>query len=80
MTKHEKLLARAINNPGDLSFAEFQTLLQQCEWEKDHQTGSHQIWYSSKRFRLSIQNNKGKAKAYQVKQFLVRYEEESKHG
>ena len=76
MTKREKLLARAINNPKDLSFGEFQTLLRQAGWIFDHQKGSHQIWYSPKRHRLPIQEGRsGKAKGYQVEQFLVQYEE-----
>ena len=76
MTKREKLLARAINNPKDLSFGEFQTLLRHAGWIFDHQKGSHQIWYSPKRHRLPIQEGRsGKAKGYQVEQFLVQYEE-----
>jgi len=44
----------------------------------DHQKGSHQIWYSPKRYRLSMQEGKGgKAKGYQVEQFLIRYEVEN---
>ncbi|WP_353737584.1 MULTISPECIES: type II toxin-antitoxin system HicA family toxin [unclassified Microcystis] len=47
-------------------------------WTFDHQTGSHHIWYSSKRVRISIQPTKnGEAKAYQVKQFLKIQEEEN---
>jgi len=76
MTKREKLLARAINNPKDLSFGEFQTLLKQAGWILDHQKGSHQIWYSQKQHRLPIQEGRnGKAKSYQVEQFLSQYEE-----
>ncbi|MGI0483613.1 hypothetical protein ACN4EE_22880 [Geminocystis sp. CENA526] len=34
--------------------------------------GGHRIWYSTQKARLSIQPTKnGKAKAYQVKQFLT---------
>jgi len=71
MTKREKLLARAMSNPKDLSFGEFQTLLRQAGWTLDHQKGSHQIWYSPTRVRLPIQEGRsGKAKGYQVEQFL----------
>jgi len=74
MTKTRKLLLRAGNNPRGLSFSEFQTLLAQSDWTLDHQRGSHQIWYSPTRFRLSIQEGKnGKAKGYQVEQFLFQY-------
>lgn len=67
MSKHEKLLSKAFNNPLGLSFSEFETLLQRCNWIRDHQTGSHQIWYSPQKFRISVQNKGGKAKSYQVK-------------
>ena len=65
------LLDKAKNNPQGLRFDEFETLLGLCDWIFDHQTGSHRIWYSTQKVRLSIQPTKnGKAKAYQVKQFL----------
>ena len=76
MSKDEKLLKKAIHNPAGLSFNEFTTLLRRCDWIMDHQTGSHQIWYSPKKQRLSVQNRAGKAKGYQVKQFLELYREE----
>jgi frataxin-like iron-binding protein CyaY len=80
MTKYEKLLQRARNNHDGLSFNEFQTLMSRCEWVIDHQSGSHQIWYSPKGYRISVQNRNGKAKGYQVKQFLARLEEEVNHA
>lgn len=73
MSKREKLLSKAQNNPKGLKFDEFKTLLASCGWIQDHQTGSHQIWYSPDKYRLSIQNRNGQVKEYQVKQFLVRY-------
>ena len=80
MTRKEKLLLRATNNPTDLSFEDFKTLLKQSGWILDHQTGSHKIWYSSRGCRLSIQNNKGKAKSYQVRQFLLQQEKEKENA
>jgi len=71
--RREKLLQKARNNPSGLSFNDFRALMKYCGWLEDHQTGSHQIWYSPSKFRISIQNRKGKAKGYQVKQFLTRY-------
>lgn len=71
MDKKAKLLKKARNNPQSLRFSEFEMLLNLCDWVFDHQTGSHRIWYSSTKVRLSIQPTKnGEAKAYQVKQFL----------
>lgn len=78
MGKHEKLLQKARNNPDGLSFQDFETLISRCGWKLDHQNGSHQIWYSPNGFRVSVQNKSGKAKGYQVKQFLVRYDIEMK--
>ena len=81
MTKRDKLLARAQNNPKDLSFVEFQTLMRHAGWTLDHQKGSHQIWYSPTGHRLSVQEAKsGKAKGYQVEQFLMQYEVENVQG
>lgn len=80
MSKSEKLLNKAKNNPDGLSFYEFQILMSRNGWNMDHQSGSHQIWYSGTGYRISVQNRAGKAKGYQVKQFLVRLEEQNKHA
>jgi len=81
MTKREKLLAQAMNNPRGLSCGEFRTLLRQTGWVLDHQTDSHQIWYSPRGYRLSIQEGKsGRAKGNQVEQFLLRYEVENEEA
>jgi len=77
MRKKETLLLKAQDNPRGLKFNEFRSLLSCCGWIQDHQTGSHQIWYSPEKHRISIQNRKGQAKAYQVKQFLARYDYEN---
>lgn len=76
MTRDEKLLNKAKNNPSGLSFNDFQTLMSRYGWIKDHQSGSHQIWYSPKKQRISVQNKQGKAKGYQVKQFIACLDEE----
>jgi predicted RNA binding protein YcfA (HicA-like mRNA interferase family) len=77
MGKTEKLLDKARRNPAGLSFTDFQTLLQRCRWQCERHSGSHAIFYSPKGARLPIQPRKsGKAKAYQVKQFLERYDDE----
>ena len=75
MTKREKLLAKARNHPKGLELAEFETLLRQCGWVFEHQTGSHRIWRSAAKAVLSIQESRdGKAKGYQVEQFLKHVE------
>lgn len=77
--KLEKLLKKAQNNPNGLSFDEFRALMRQCGWTENRQSGSHQLWFSPNCFRLCIQNRKGEAKAYQVRQFLKQYDEEIKN-
>jgi predicted RNA binding protein YcfA (HicA-like mRNA interferase family) len=78
MAKKEKLLDKARRNPQGLQFDEFETLLSLCRWEFKRQRGSHRYWYSPLRYRLSIQPTKeGKAKSYQVKQFLAQYDREN---
>lgn len=80
MTQKQKLWQKAKNNPIGLSFEEFQLLLKQSGWTFHHQRGSHQIWSSPQGCRLSIQNKKSQAKAYQVKQFLRQQEQEKKNN
>jgi predicted RNA binding protein YcfA (HicA-like mRNA interferase family) len=73
----EKLLAAARNNPNGLSFTDFEALLKRARWVFDRQKGSHQIWYSPRNSLISIQSRGGKAKGYQVRQFLEVYDRES---
>ncbi|MCY3740615.1 MAG: type II toxin-antitoxin system HicA family toxin [Candidatus Poribacteria bacterium] len=77
MRRRDRLLSRARNSPNSLHFREFETLLSQCGWTFDHQTGSHRIWYSPVGYRLPIQSKKGQAKGYQVKEFLRQYDQET---
>ena len=74
------LLDKATRNPKGLRFNEFENLLKQSGWTFDRQRSSHRIWYSPKGARLSIQPKGNLAKAYQVRQFLQRYEEELSDG
>lgn len=64
-------MEKAVNNPRGLKFDDFKKLLAAHGWIEDRQTGSHQIWYSPNKQRISIQNRNGQAKEYQVKQFLT---------
>lgn len=70
MAKSEKLLKKAMLNPGGLTYKEFTSLLRQNGWVKNRQKGSHEIWVSPSKAILPIQNKKGEAKKYQVEQFL----------
>ncbi|MEM9273952.1 MAG: type II toxin-antitoxin system HicA family toxin [Cyanobacteria bacterium P01_F01_bin.143] len=78
MEKQDKLLLKARRNPNGLMFQEFEALLSLSNWQFRRQTGSHRFWYSPQKYRFSIQPRKdGKAKAYQVKQFLEQYDREN---
>lgn len=80
MTKKEKLLEKAKKNPHGLSINDFCTLMSNQGWKLDHQRGSHQIWYSPLASRVCVQNRAGKAKGYQVKQFLDALEKEGNNN
>lgn len=76
--RRDKLLEAARNHPAGLRFDDFETLMSRCGWTLDRQGGSHRVWYSSEGVRLPVQEGRaGKAKPYQVKQFLRIYEEEN---
>ena len=75
MRRKDRLLAKARNNPNSLHFREFETLLSRCGWTFDHQTGSHRIWYSPRGYRLPIQSKKAQAKGYQVREFIMQYDQ-----
>jgi predicted RNA binding protein YcfA (HicA-like mRNA interferase family) len=77
MGKRDKLLDKARRLPHGLRFEEFERLSRQCGWVFDHQTGSHRIWHSPGRARLSVQvAGNGRAKGYQVRQFLEQLDRE----
>jgi hypothetical protein len=65
-------------NVAGLRFDDFETLLAQCDWALDRQGGSHRVWYSPKDARPPVQAGQaGKAKPYQVRQFLAIYRRET---
>ena len=76
MSKLDKLLEKARNNPGGLQFKEFRSLLSGFGWIHDRTSGSHEIWISLQGVRLSIQSKGKMAKGYQIKQFLKVYYDE----
>lgn len=77
--REEKLLLAARRNPSGITFDDFAVLLSRCGWQFDRQKGSHQVWYSPEGIRISIQRrNDGKAKGYQVREFLKIIDEEKK--
>ncbi len=74
--KKDKLLQKAINNPGNIHFSEFEKLLKTHHFECIRSKGSHFHYYSAKYSRLlPVQEKNGMAKEYQVIQFLSILEE-----
>lgn len=72
MSKKQKLLQQALNNPKNVSFQDFSTLIQAFGFTLTRINGSHHIFTHPNIAELvNIQNFKGKAKPYQVRQFLT---------
>ena len=72
MGKCERLLRKALNNPGGLRFTELCRLAECYGFRKaPRHRGSHVV-YKKPGYEqvLSFQNNKGEAKAYQVRELL----------
>ncbi|MFQ5661582.1 MAG: type II toxin-antitoxin system HicA family toxin [Gammaproteobacteria bacterium] len=77
MSKLDKLLAKARNNPEGLKFSEFESLLTLSGWQHVRTRGSHRIYKSAHGLRLPIQPDGKMAVGYQVKQFLKVYDNEN---
>ena len=69
-------LLQAINAPQNTRFADLCHLAAAFGYTLDRVSGSHHIFVHPQATRpLNLQNDKGKAKPYQVKQFLRDIEE-----
>lgn len=72
MAKVEKIIAQMRTNPKGVSFQDLCKVCDSCFGEARQKGSSHRIyktpWQGDP--RVNIQNDKGKAKAYQVKQVL----------
>ena len=76
MTRAPKLLAKALRQHNNLRFTELVALAEAFGFELDRVSGSHHIYKHPKiGERLNLQDVRGKAKAYQVRQFLDLVEE-----
>ena len=71
-----KLLAKIKNNHRNVSYSDFVTLVKAYGFMHTRGKGSHEIYrrYDIPKI-VNIQNHKGKAKPYQVEQFLKVIEE-----
>lgn len=83
MAKITDILSRMKTNPKDVRFIDVCKVCEHYFGEPRHDGSSHRIyktpWHGDP--RINIQNQKGKAKAYQVKQVLLAIERlEVDHG
>jgi hypothetical protein len=76
MAKIDDILMQMKRNPKDVRFADLCKVCEKFFGEPRQSAGSHRIyktpWQGDP--RINIQNYKGKAKAYQVKQVLLALE------
>jgi predicted RNA binding protein YcfA (HicA-like mRNA interferase family) len=77
MVKKQKLFQKLLNSPRNILFNEFTTILEAFGFKFRHVTGSHHVYkHPDVADLLSIQPGKdGKAKPYQIRQFLKLVEE-----
>jgi len=71
MTRIEKLYAHLVANRASIRFGDFQRVLEAFGFTLDRINGSHHIYkHPLVPPRLSVQPRGGKAKPYQIEQFL----------
>lgn len=69
--KKEKLLRKLLSDSKNVRFSELQAAVELFGFQLDRITGSHHIYMRPDvPEMINIQNVKGKAKPYQIKQFL----------
>ena len=83
MTKIDEIISRMMQNPKGIRFIDLCKVCDHFFGEPRQSAGSHQVyktpWQGDP--RINIQNDKGKAKSYQVKQVLLALEKlEVNHG
>ncbi len=72
MSKKQKLLQQILNNSKNVSFNDMLKLIEAFGFKLSRVNGSHHIFSRADIHELvNIQNVKGKAKPYQIQQFLT---------
>lgn len=76
MAKIDDILAKIKRNPNDVKFDDLSKICENFFGKPRKSASSHRIYRTPWRGdpRINIQNHKGKAKAYQVKQVLLALE------
>ena len=71
MTKKQKILQKALSSPKNVRFSEMVTLVEAFGFRLSRVKGSHHIFvHPQVRELINLQNVGGKAKPYQIRQFL----------
>ena len=69
--RKRKLLQRVLNNPKNVKFTDIVTLVEAFDFRLSRIRGSHHIFvHPAVRELVNLQEVKGQAKPYQVRQFL----------
>jgi len=72
MTRRQKLIEKAMNNPAGIRFKELCLLAEHMGFQKRGGKGSHVVYErDGVEEILTFQDHKGMAKPYQVKQMLA---------
>lgn len=76
MASIEDILAQMKNNPANIRFADLSKVCIYYFGQARQKDGSHHVYKTPWKGdpRINIQNDKGKAKSYQVKQVLLAIE------
>lgn len=68
----QKLLLQILNNQKNVNFNDFVALVEAFGFLRERVVGSHNIFtHAAIPEFLNIQNDRGKAKSYQINQFLT---------
>jgi len=71
MTKHQKILAKALSGSKNIRFDDFVSLVKGFGFRLSRVSGSHHIFVHDKvRELVNLQEVGGQIKPYQVKQFM----------
>ena len=71
MTKRQKLFQRLLNNSNNFAFDDLVSVVESFGFNLVRINGSHHIFqHPALSEQINLQNHKGKAKPYQISQFL----------
>jgi predicted RNA binding protein YcfA (HicA-like mRNA interferase family) len=71
MTQKQKLLRKLLTGSNNIAFNDMVAIVEAFGFQLSRVNGSHHIFENAEiSEQLNLQNKKGKAKPYQIKQFL----------